>query len=430
MCSELLRIPYVWGGVPMFGYGVLLALWAVASAFMLAGLVRRHGWNGETWGFVPVILLVGAAIIFLPRVFPDGLPIRGYGVMLLAGGAVGVAMAALRARQVGLDPEIIFSLAFWLFIGGILGARLFYVVEYWEQRFSHYDFRQRIFEILNFPQGGLVVYGALFGAGIAFVMFARKHRLPILPLADLIAPSLAFGLALGRIGCLLNGCCYGGPSDLPWAVTFPAGSPAYEDEVTHGDLYGFHLEGDEQERPLISRVAEGATTGLTAEDRLAQINGHEVTQLDEAKALVLESFAARQPLTLKLATGKEIALPAITPPARSRPVHPAQIYSAIDAGLLGWLAWAFYPFRRRDGEVIALLLTIHPITRFLLEIIRIDEPAVFGTGMSISQNISVAIFVFAMGLWWYLSRQPRGVTWGVGATGERPIGGRALATGR
>ena len=99
---------------------------------------------------------------------------------------------------------------------------------------------------------------------------------------------------------------------------------------------------------------------------------------------------------------------AVAPPGQSLPVHPAQLYSAIDAGLLGWLLWAWYPFRRRDGELIALLLTIHPITRFMLEIIRTDEPAVFGTGMSISQNISVALLACGVGIWWYLSRQPRG----------------------
>ena len=67
MCSELFRIPYAWGGVPIFGFGVLLAIWAVASAVTLVGLVRRHGWSGETWSSLPVLLLVGAAIVFLPR---------------------------------------------------------------------------------------------------------------------------------------------------------------------------------------------------------------------------------------------------------------------------------------------------------------------------------------------------------------------------
>jgi phosphatidylglycerol---prolipoprotein diacylglyceryl transferase len=114
---------------------------------------------------------------------------------------------------------------------------------------------------------------------------------------------------------------------------------------------------------------------------------------------------------LALRSGKTIKIPAVAPPARSLPVHPTQLYSAVDGALLGWFLWAYFPFRRRDGELIALLLTIHPVTRFLLEIIRTDEPAVFGTGMSISQNISILLLACGAGLWWYLLRQPRGVAW-------------------
>jgi phosphatidylglycerol:prolipoprotein diacylglycerol transferase len=125
MCSELLRIPYEWGGVPIFGFGVLFAIWAIASLATLLGLVRRQGWSAETWSAVPMLLLVGAAIVLLPRVFPDGLPIRGYGLMLLAGITAGVGMAIYRARQGRLDPEIIISLAIWLVVCGVVGARLF-----------------------------------------------------------------------------------------------------------------------------------------------------------------------------------------------------------------------------------------------------------------------------------------------------------------
>jgi phosphatidylglycerol:prolipoprotein diacylglycerol transferase len=136
MCTELFRIPYVWGGVPMFGVGVLLAVWAVASAIGLGLLVRRQGWSAEVWSLVPVVAILGAAILFLPRLFPDGLPIRGYGVMVLLGAVSGVVLAIYRARQVGLHPDVIMSLAFWLFVCGILGARLFYVIEYWEEMFQ------------------------------------------------------------------------------------------------------------------------------------------------------------------------------------------------------------------------------------------------------------------------------------------------------
>jgi phosphatidylglycerol:prolipoprotein diacylglycerol transferase len=89
-------------------------------------------------------------------------------------------------------------------------------------------------------------------------------------------------------------------------------------------------------------------------------------------------------------------------------VHPTQWYGAVNAALLGGLLWTYYPFRRRDGEVIAMLLTLYPIARFLLEMIRVDEASFMGTGLSISQNVSIVLFVAAMALWAYLYRQPRG----------------------
>ena len=87
-------------------------------------------------------------------------------------------------------------------------------------------------------------------------------------------------------------------------------------------------------------------------------------------------------------------------------MHPAQLYAAIDAGLLAAVAMAFTPLARRPGEVFALVLTLHPISRLLLEGIRIDEPPMFGTGLSISQLVSIVLLALATALWWWLSRQP------------------------
>ena len=93
MCSELVRVPYEIAGVPIFGIGLLLAIWAIAAAATVYGLARRHGSAAEIWGSLPVLLLIGAIIVFLPRVFPEGLPVRGYGVMLLVGITSGVGMS-------------------------------------------------------------------------------------------------------------------------------------------------------------------------------------------------------------------------------------------------------------------------------------------------------------------------------------------------
>jgi phosphatidylglycerol:prolipoprotein diacylglycerol transferase len=429
MCSELFRIPYSIDGVPIFGVGVLLAIWAIACAATIYGLIRRNAAFGEIVGALPVLLLLGAAIIYLPRIFPDGLPVRGYGLMLLLGIVSGVAMAMYRARQGGLDPEIILSLAIWLVVGGVVGARFFYVAEYWDQNFAGRSPRETVLEILNIPEGGLVIYGGLIGAAVAFIIFVRKHGLPLLAMADLIAPSMAIGLALGRIGCFLNGCCYGGQTDLPWHVTFPKFSsryeaaktnelqrfsPPYADQASRGELHGFRLKSHGNQPAVVSRVdpaSPAETAGLRVGDSVAAINDLKVDSLFDAKNQILSAFTTQKPMQLSLRDGQTITVPAVTMPERSRPVHPTQLYSAIDAALLGWLLWTFYPLRRRDGEAIALMLTIHPITRFLLEIIRTDEPAVFGTGMTISQNVSLVLLVCGTMLWWYLSRQPRGIVW-------------------
>jgi phosphatidylglycerol:prolipoprotein diacylglycerol transferase len=411
--------------VPIFGFGVLLAIWALAVLATLASLVRRYGWRGETLSAMPMLLLVGAAIVFLPKVFPGGLPVRGYGVMLLAGITAGVGMAMYRARQGGLDHEVILSLAIWLVICGVIGARLFYVVEYWDEEFSHRGPRDMLLKILNVPAGGLVIYGGFIGAAIGFIAFARKHKLPLLAMADLVAPSLMVGLALGRIGCFLNGCCYGGQTDWPWAVTFPCESPPYNDQAARGELLGFRLDR-ENGAFVATRVDPGSPAdiaGLKKGDQVAAIDGRSIDSLIDAKELIFQSVAAQRELQLKLGSGQTIAIAPAPLPPRSRPVHPAQLYSAIDAGLLSWLLWSYFPFRRRDGEVVALMLTIHPITRFLLEVIRTDEPSVFGTGLSISQNISIALLICAAALWWYLSRQRRAVFWPLATVGPPSRGG-------
>jgi phosphatidylglycerol:prolipoprotein diacylglycerol transferase len=155
--------------------------------------------------------------------------------------------------------------------------------------------------------------------------------------------------------------------------------------------------------------------------------------MDNVRLLLRSSLERQKALRIGLAGGKSLEIAASPMPSRSRPVHPTQLYSAIDAGLLGWLLWVHYPFRRRDGETIALLLTLHPISRFLLEVIRTDEPAVFNTGMSISQNISILLFACGLALWWYLSKQPRRIVWPLmapSAPQKRPVPRPARAAAR
>ena len=107
-------------------------------------------------------------------------------------------------------------------------------------------------------------------------------------------------------------------------------------------------------------------------------------------------------------------LSAIAPPARSHPVHPTQLYSTIGALLICLLLLAYDPFRRRDGELSALMLTVYSVTRFLEEIVRTDEAPILSTGMTISQNVSLLLLLGAMGLWYYVLRQRPGLAYGSG----------------
>lgn len=418
-----------WAGVRLFGFGVLLLVWLMVGVVWLVRAGRLHGWSAETWSILPLLGVGGAAIGLLPQLFPDGLPIRGYGTMVLAGSVLGLWMATVRARQVGFDPEVVMSLAFWMFIVGIVGARLFYVIEYWDSRFQFDSSWTTLKEVLNFPQGGLVVYGALIGATLAFGVFCFRLRLPPLVLADLIAPSLVAGLALGRIGCLLNGCCYGGLSQQPWAVTFPRDSLPFVEQVHSGLLLGFRVAQQDFQvaqrgsantsspkgllqkgPPIVTWIVPKSLAdraGLEVGDQIVRLGNSRVQNEQQVQAGIFTAYHSRRALEIETSSGKTCRLDLGSLPSRSLPIHPTQLYSAIHAGLLSWFLWSYYPFRRRDGAVFAILITVYPVARFLLEIIRIDESAVFGTGLSISQNISLFMLVGAAGLWIFLFRKPQ-----------------------
>jgi phosphatidylglycerol:prolipoprotein diacylglycerol transferase len=229
---------------------------------------------------------------------------------------------------------------------------------------------------------------------------------------------LLLGQALGRIGCLLNGCCFGGACDLPWAVTFPLGSPVYNEQVKEserpslGQLLGMTLGIDADAAPVLEGVEPDGPlgkSGLRRGDRLKRIAGHAPRDAAEADLLLQHALLHQEPFSIETADGRTFEVADLPVPPRSLPVHPTQPYSAIDALLICLFLLAYEPFRRRDGELFALMLTIYPVTRFLLEIIRTDESAIFGTGLSISQNVSLLVMLGAAALWFHILRRPRGI---------------------
>jgi phosphatidylglycerol---prolipoprotein diacylglyceryl transferase len=433
----LFHIPNQIGGAPLLGFGILLAVWACICLARLGWIVYRHGWSSEISSELPMMLLLAVVIAWvLPALSDDaGLPIRGYGMMVFLGVIAGVGLSVYRAQREGYPADLIYSLALWMCVAAIAGARLFYVIEYWNESFQKDTFRATLVAVLNYTQGGLVVYGAFAGGVVAATIFFIRHKLPVLKFADIVAPSLTLGLALGRIGCFLNGCCYGGLCDRPWAVTFPAGSPVYMHQASIGQipLDGIHFDPDPFAAAVVKSVDENsiaAQAGLHSGDRLVAIMidppspkkpfaypADESTQLSVAGAT--EALATIHDPGTKLVfrtlsdagqpTAHSFTLTAadLVQPARSLPVHPAQLYSAIGALLLTLFLLAWYPFRRHEGEVTALMISIYPFMRILEESIRTDEPLIGRTGMTISQNASVLLIVAAITLWIFVLRSPR-----------------------
>jgi phosphatidylglycerol---prolipoprotein diacylglyceryl transferase len=162
-----------------------------------------------------------------------GLTIYWYGVLVAAGFLAGIWTASRRAPRSGIPGERVADLGPWLILGAIVGSRLLFVVSYWEEEFAGRPF----WEVFMIRNGGLVFYGGFIGAALAHVLYCRWKRIPLWKMADVLAPSIALGYFFGRLGCLMNGCCYGAPCDLPWAIRFPIGHETYPEAVHPTQLY-------------------------------------------------------------------------------------------------------------------------------------------------------------------------------------------------
>lgn len=255
-----------------------------------------------------------------------GIKVLGFGAMMVLALVASLGLAAWRARREKLNPDVFYDLGFWMIIGGVVGARLFFVLQ-------HADAYKHLIDVVKFWEGGIVFYGSIIGGAIGFLIYRAFRPFPFRPAIDVVAPSLAIGVAFGRLGCFLNGCCFGDTCSLPWGVQFPFGSTPWLHHVELG---------------LIAPAA-----------------------------------------------------------SHSLPVHPTQLYSVIDGLVLLVLLSAYYPLRKRDGEVMAVLMLTYPLTRFLIERLRDDESAL-AFGFTISQNISILIFLGGLVFCYYLSRLPVG----------------------
>jgi len=150
-----------------------------------------------------------------PILFNAGpITVYSYGVLLAGAYLAGLWLAVRRARAAGIDGNRIMDLLIWVIIAALVGAKaLLFIVD-----FEH--FTSSWAEFTTLLRSGGVFYGGLIAAVLVCIYQLRKHRLALWPSADLFAPGIALGYMVGRLGCLMAGCCYGKPTDVAWAITF------------------------------------------------------------------------------------------------------------------------------------------------------------------------------------------------------------------
>lgn len=150
-----------------------------------------------------------------PILFDVGpLTVYSYGVLLAAAYLLGLWLAVRRARAAGLDANKVMDLLIWVIIAALIGAKaLLFIVD-----FRHFTSSWQEFTTLL--RSGGVFYGGLILAVLVGIALVRKHKLPVWQAGDLFAPGIALGYMVGRLGCLMAGCCFGKPTDVAWAITF------------------------------------------------------------------------------------------------------------------------------------------------------------------------------------------------------------------
>ncbi len=299
------------------------------------------------------------------------LTVKSYGLMMVVGFLAAVTLIRYLSRSFTKDPQHITNAALYSLIAGVIGARLFFVIHYPD------SFRDDPLSVFAIWKGGLELLGGVLLAIAVIFLYIRYHKLPLRHYLDALAVGLMLALVFGRIGCFLNGCCYGKPTDLPWGVRFPYGSFAYRSQVQpdvergrlepHLDLppefFGYY-DGDGNYDPGLKPKAQ-----LTPEQREQVTHG----------------------------------------PYRCLPVHPTQLYTSASAGVLCLILYLFwrrsqkaermgrYAFATKPGSVFGLMFVVYGIMRFLMEMLRDDNPFEIDH-LTIAQLLGIGLIILGAAL--------------------------------
>lgn len=289
------------------------------------------------------------------------LTVKSYGLMMVIGFLAAVSLIRHLSRNITPDPQLITNAALYSLIGGVVGARLFYVLHHFG------DFKENLASVFAIWQGGLELLGGVILAITIIFFYLLYHKLPIRRYLDILAIALMLALAFGRIGCFLNGCCFGKPTELPWAVRFPYNSFAYDSQINA------NLERNRPDPQL--RLPQEEYISYIDKDG----NWHPKPYEDLTEQQKVE-----------VTKGKY----------RCLPVHPTQLYSSAAGAILCLILYLFWRKSQKPGGKILIqpgctfsfMFIIYGTFRFFIEFLRDDNPFEFD-GLTISQIIGIAMII-------------------------------------
>jgi phosphatidylglycerol:prolipoprotein diacylglycerol transferase len=324
------------------------------------------------------VIIAAIAVILEFAHFSFTIRIFGYGLMLVLGFLVSIGLAQWRARRMGEDTDIIAHVGVLSVIGGIVGARAAFVIQDWD-RFSKAG--NPIFEMINVTSGGLIYYGGLILASLVVIVYLIFKRVPVRRYLDILAVSIMVGLAFGRAGCLLNGCCYGADcrADFALATKFPMYSkPLLKLDSTPGPFSnGADLSPVYEHQFSLGKVSP--------DPRLFR-------QPTSRPSGTIAPWQELVPPKQMTADQMQIA-----EQEYSNPVKPSQALGIANALILACLLAMFFRLRSREGQVFALLAIMYPITRFIEELIRDDNAHDLLRGV-LTHNQYTSVGLFAVGI--------------------------------
>jgi phosphatidylglycerol:prolipoprotein diacylglycerol transferase len=362
-------------------------------------------------------------------------PIRSWGFFVVIGALAAIGVALRRSRRYRLDPGFVMTLCVIGVVAGVIGCRGMYLLHYeWDAvRTGQVGFRH----MLAMSRGGEILGGVLLSA-VSVITYLFVRRKPILPHLDLLLPVTLLGMGIGRFGCLMAGCCWGGICEtpdgakaLPWAIRFDYGSPALGRDI---ELHRVDFPPELMWRvpgvPVPIPITPGALDNARPDNsaRLQEVvtlgeeyaraqsinpDGSDAQRLKQklqeaGRGLrTIDVLAARHLRNLATnGTPRSWAdLRARAATMHSRWVHPSQVYDAVALLLLFGLLSVIYR-RGRTGEVVAWTMVLYPINRVLQEAIRGDNPH-DTFGLTISTFISLVVLVAGLGmLIWLAIRKP------------------------